>query len=92
MRSKRVLASSEIRVERQTSFCSRRDPKEGLRNCQTARLKARVGMMKEGGVSVKKEKERGRRRAEGEGEGQEGKREEKEERRLSLEKKSLRAE
>ena len=69
--------------------CSRQEPKAGSLNFQTARLKARMGVMKERGVEIRKEKERGR---EKEGEKKSRKRREKEEEREREEKKEKRAE
>ena len=62
-RRKRVEASSEIRPERQASSISNREPKDGIRNFQTARLKTRSGMVKAGGEVTRKEKERGSRKS-----------------------------
>ena len=77
-RVKREPASSATRAERQVLVCSRQEPKAGSLNFQTARLKARMGVMKERGVEIRKEKERGR---EKEGEKKLRKRREKEEER-----------
>ena len=77
-REKREPASSATRAERQVLDCSRQEPKAGSLNFQTARLKERMGVMKERGVEIRKEKERGR---EKEGEKKLRKRREKEEER-----------
>ena len=63
-REKREPASSATRAERQVSGCSRQEPKAGCLNFQTARLKVRMGVTKEGGVEIRKEKERGREKEE----------------------------
>ena len=88
-REKREPASSATRAERQVLVCSRQEPKAGSLNFQTARLKARMGVMKERGVEIRKEKERGR---EKEGEKKLRKRREKEEEREREERKENRAE